>query len=240
MEAILMLRIYAMYGATRTIGGLCAILFLGEMASFIILFSVRRKGDIFSENNPAPGVFICVAGGPDDGPHFIAAYQWMILIGIEAVLVALAVYKRWENRGLYNGGLMKVLTTGSMVYFVVILIVYAVNQAIWLMDNVRTFRPFYKWCSWNTMPYMPQNVLNETGSCLAHAIAPVLANRLMVAVRKHYYRQHGQQSVHTVLGVHFALGATSLTQIDTPHETDMDAGGEGRADINHAFETVDF
>ncbi|KAJ3536685.1 hypothetical protein NM688_g6805 [Phlebia brevispora] len=199
VHAILMLRIYAMYHSSRIIASLCMILLLVEMASFIVFFGIRRKGEIYSTNNPAPGVYICAAGDLK-GAHWIA-YQFTVLIGIESILVALAAYKRWVHRGRYGGSIMKALTTGSMIYFAIILAVLAVNQIIWLMNLV---------------------VLDEASACVTHAISPVLANRLMVAVCKHCHRHDDEESTHDASGVRFTPGATTVTAVEQRSDTGFD------------------
>ncbi|KAJ3554874.1 hypothetical protein NM688_g2882 [Phlebia brevispora] len=172
VHMILLLRISAMYGGTRTVLCICTALFLLETGCLLFL-SLGHMEEILVVNEPAPAVYICADGDPREGKPWVA-YQWMVVLGMEFILVALAIYKRLTYRGRYGGSFMRALANGSIVYFTVILVILASNQVFWFLNNY---------------------TLNEVATPFAFTIPNVLANRLMVMIRKHYYTQTHENSV---------------------------------------------
>ena len=97
------------------------------------VITARLKFSLQATNNPAPGVFICADGDPP-GEHWIA-YYWTAVLSIEFVLLLLSLYKAWVYRNAGNG-LMRSLTKGSVIYFVLIWWIYLGNQILWIRNRV--------------------------------------------------------------------------------------------------------
>ncbi|KAI0341100.1 hypothetical protein BDW22DRAFT_1485579 [Trametopsis cervina] len=178
---ILELRIYAMYGSTRLMLGVCLCLAVMEAIVFGILFGIQNP-DLVGTNNPSPGLFLCADGDPPHG-HWIT-YYWMSILIIESILLGLSVYKGWQTHqsGL-GGGLMGVLTRDSIFYYLVIFLVYGMNMIFWFL-NILT--------------------LDEFGTGFAFTISSVLANRLLISVRERYYMARSElEDFNTFTSMHF-------------------------------------
>ena len=130
-----MLRIYAMYGRTRTIAAVGIILAIAEAIFAGVVVGIPRPGSIgtffvaifrpaysplsahIDTNNPAPGVYICADGDPPHDHRF--AYTWTIVLVGESVFVVLSLYKGWQDwRTGYGSSVLRILTRESVFYFI--------------------------------------------------------------------------------------------------------------------------
>ncbi|KAF8525871.1 hypothetical protein BU17DRAFT_62430 [Hysterangium stoloniferum] len=86
-------------------------------------------------SEPGPGFFVCDLVPP----RYFAAY-WLPILAFESTLVVLTVAKGWKsmrsNRisimsGMSGRELLDILVRDSVIYFVLITVVYAANAAVW-------------------------------------------------------------------------------------------------------------
>ena len=121
-------------------------------------------------NNPAPGVFICADGDPP-GEHWIA-YYWTAVLSIEFVLLLLSLYKAWVYRNAGNG-LMRSLTKGSVIYFVLIWWIYLGNQILWIRNRVSQDTVFVRRILITSRPYLlAHSERGRNGICPCHLQRP--------------------------------------------------------------------
>ncbi|EPQ51358.1 hypothetical protein GLOTRDRAFT_133227 [Gloeophyllum trabeum ATCC 11539] len=165
------MRVHAMYGNSRTILTLFVIMTVGEVSFWIVFLALggydgmtARYGNA-GTNNPSPGLYFC-ADGDFAHKHWYAYFDTPILI-IEITLVVLALYKAWQqHRGGNPNRLMMMLARESILYFVVVCAIYAVDQVLNFMNRM---------------------TLDELVNGYRNAIPVILANRLMISVRVAYY-----------------------------------------------------
>lgn len=189
-----------MYGSSKRILALLAVLFTTEITMMGVIFGVPKAGEVgqnrnciifyrgpnlnyffIGTNNPAPGLLLCADADPPH-MHWIAFY-WTATLIIESFLLCLALRKAYANvRTGAGGSLMRVLTRDSVLYFFFIFWIYAGNQVLWLRNDI---------------------TMNELGTGFSFCISAMLANRLMVEVRTRYYRplEHGTGASDVVSGV---------------------------------------
>lgn len=166
-QAVMILRIFAMYGNNQFVLTLFGLLTTGEMAFWIVVVTRRiRKGyDGSSTNNPEPGVFIC-ANSDFPHEHWGMFFDTSVII-VESILLSLALYKLWSQRreATPNRLLMR-LTAESILYFIVVFGVYMIDQGLWIVNHL---------------------TLDELITGFRNTLPPILVNRLMISVRSAYY-----------------------------------------------------
>lgn len=137
--ATLALRVYAMYGNTRTLLVLCSGLLINEVIVVAIIWGYPHGGlkvpgkrlgghcrhvlsvtEIFllasQLSTPAPGVHICVESDPR-GKHWIS-YYWTAILVVESTLLSLSLYKGWQNfRSKYTTRALRLMTRDSILFF---------------------------------------------------------------------------------------------------------------------------
>lgn len=208
---ILELRIYAMYNSQWWIFWLCCFLTASEATVYGVIFGLNRPG-LVSTNNPSLGLYICADGDPPNA-HWITWF-WLTIICIESVLLCLSLYKGWVSyRAGFGGGLMMALTRDSVLYFIVIFLIYVANMSLWFVNIV---------------------TLDEFGTGFSFTISAVLANRLLISVREKYYEAHSElRSWDTYSSMHFRGQPGVPTEVtDAPEgSTTWAIGTRSRWDI---------
>jgi len=185
---ILELRLYAMYGSSKRILMLFLLLTSCEVTVMGVVFGTPKPG-LIGTNNPKNGLFLCADGDPVNA-HWIT-YYWTAILIIESILLSLSLYKAYlHHKTGAGGGLMKVLTRDSVLYFIFIFWIYLANQIIWLVNDL---------------------TLNEIGTGFSFCVSAILANRLMIAVRSNYYA-----ALEKPYGLPTTTGAPTLDFRTTP------------------------
>ncbi|KAI0319539.1 hypothetical protein OF83DRAFT_1170091 [Amylostereum chailletii] len=180
---VLVLRLYAMYRNSRVIVALLIFVVIGESVVLGVLFGVPSGfGTIISlfpnvhgydynvyagGNSPANGVFIC-ADYDDPGKPWVVFYYTAILV-TESIFFSLSIYSAWTHRKTaLKNGIFRVLTKDSVYYFGFLFWIYLGNQVIWIYN-------------------IP--ALNELGTGFGFSLSAIFANRLMISLRRAYYKR---------------------------------------------------
>ena len=82
--------------------------------------------------------------------------------------------------------MIKALTKDSVKYFVAIFCIYAINQAIWLVNDVSCL--IFVTLLTHYLKISRQITLNEVLTGFGFVISAIMANRLMINVRESYYQ----------------------------------------------------
>ncbi|KAF9260597.1 hypothetical protein L218DRAFT_989505 [Marasmius fiardii PR-910] len=169
---ILQLRLSAMYGNSWKIVTLCVLLTIGEALTMGIVFGIPND-KLISTHEPAPGVYICADGDPRDGSRWLV-YYWMSILVIDTILLSLALFQAWRFRPLTGDGsaLMMALTKDSVTYYLIIFWVYLANLTVWIINHI---------------------TLNELLTSFSFVISSILANRLLISVRKEHLCSDSQE-----------------------------------------------
>ncbi|KIJ40819.1 hypothetical protein M422DRAFT_256253 [Sphaerobolus stellatus SS14] len=178
IHLILQLRIWAMWGSTKTV----LIAMVREMPSdskgnssvlqvLLALFEALALGvslgapkeKLIVTSQPFPGVFICTDIIPPNSPRWPVFYYAVILI-TEMVLLCMALYKARLYRvgPLGRRGLLQELVRHSVFYFMAIFWIYAVNLGIWVVNR---------------------STLNELATSFSLVLPLILANRLLITTK---------------------------------------------------------
>ncbi|KAI0337976.1 hypothetical protein BDW22DRAFT_1348832 [Trametopsis cervina] len=211
---VLELRLYAMYRGIRWATLILFSLPFLEALAVGLLFGLPNRA--WGGNEAAPGIGMC-ADGDIKGSRFEVYYPMTTLI-IEVTLLGMSLWQAWVHRGdnMNGGRLIRMLTRGSVFYFICLFWVYLMVQIFWIL-NIYT--------------------LNELSTGFEFAFSAIFANRLMIDLRKMYYRpQHrapGKSATTTAFEVstfRAVPGATAGTQTTTgsgtgTEMTEMSEGG---------------
>ncbi|ETW76156.1 hypothetical protein HETIRDRAFT_66494 [Heterobasidion irregulare TC 32-1] len=168
------MRLYAMWKNNKYIVALLISLIAVESTVIGVVFGMTTK--TVATNNPAQGVFIC-ADGDKPGRPWATFYYTSILV-TELAFLGLSLLRAWYDHRFGTGGrLMRILTRDSVYYFAVIFWIYLANQIIWCI-NILT--------------------LNEVATGFSFSVSTILANRLMISIRKLYYTKIEGSALHSI------------------------------------------
>ncbi|KAJ7839253.1 hypothetical protein B0H14DRAFT_1075508 [Mycena olivaceomarginata] len=135
VELVLALRVYALYGCSKTIGAFLLLLiagFLGVMIAVPILaFDYTRF-----PSWPSPCIIVEVTGKPSiAGPKFIIAF-YASPMGFDIVMTTLTVYKVIDhNRHGESSSLMNRMVRDGIFYFVAITSLNLLNVIFFIQPN---------------------------------------------------------------------------------------------------------
>ncbi|KIL57904.1 hypothetical protein M378DRAFT_358522 [Amanita muscaria Koide BX008] len=175
-HVLLELRLWAMYGSTRKVLLLFALLTIGEALSMGLVLGIPNP-NLIGTNEPFPGVFICADSDPNNGSHWVV-YYWVAICAIELILLSLALRKAWEHREASGSIIMKRLTAESAIYFIAyvrysvtgpfrlmfcrIFWIYIANMILWIINRI---------------------TLDEFGTAFSFVLPSIFANRLLISAR---------------------------------------------------------
>ncbi|KAM6488948.1 hypothetical protein JOM56_015584, partial [Amanita muscaria] len=159
-HVLLELRLWAMYGSTRKVLLLFALLTIGEALSMGLVLGIPNP-NLIGTNEPFPGVFICADSDPNNGSHWVV-YYWVAICSIELILLSLALRKAWEHREASGSIIMKRLTAESAIYFIAIFWIYIANMILWIINRI---------------------TLDEFGTAFSFVLPSIFANRLLISAR---------------------------------------------------------
>jgi len=190
-HVILYTRLYAMYRCLKRVLVFLASMFCLEVVALGVIVGMPPPSAV-GTNNYSPGLFICADG---DAPHqHWIAYYWTCALCVDIILLLMAMYKAWAYRKCPNKyNLMRVLAWDSIIYFVVIFVLYTTNQVIWLRNTI---------------------TLNEVATGFSFSISAVMANRLMLSVRSRYYSSLTLIDPDLFTTVYTAERLTNLTVLE--------------------------
>jgi len=204
------LRLYAMYGRKKKILAVLVSLISAEAIVMGVLFGMTRT-NLIATNNPAEGVWICADGDPLNGTHWIMFY-WVALLFLESCLLSLALYQAWMHRNNVNsGGLLRAFSRDSVLYFIMIFWVYLANLVFWARNRV---------------------TLDEVGTSYSLVISIILANRLMIGVRKTYYQSEATMADGTTTVAFNTISLNSDYRYALESETAIEMDG---FDARHGY-----
>jgi len=195
-----------MYGNSKKVLALLVLLLIADATAMGVLFGIPNQ-QLIGTNEPFSGLYICAEGDPEDGSHWVA-YYWMSLLIVESIYLSLALYKAWTYRNSGMGSsLMRSLTRGSVMYFILIFGIYLANLILWIKNRL---------------------TLNELGTGYSFVISSILANRLLITIRVNYYtnlKDDERRPPHS--SIDFASSDMSNTATRTQF-TSMQGTSEGR------------
>ncbi|KAJ8087579.1 hypothetical protein PM082_006411 [Marasmius tenuissimus] len=151
-------------------------------------------------NEPLPGLYICADAEPSDGSRWLV-YYWMSILITDILLLSLALVQAWRHRpstGL-GSALMVTLTRDSVVYFFVICTVYLASLVVWIFNRV---------------------TLNELLTSFSFVVSSILANRLLISLRREGFRCQPDAEIHSYMpSIRCAESLELTTILDTTPAT---------------------
>ncbi|KAJ7773862.1 hypothetical protein B0H16DRAFT_1684836 [Mycena metata] len=192
-QAILQLRIYALYEASPRIGALLLVAFTSEVLVAIVVFSIASvKTKTVAGSVPGTNLVRCnVTATPD-----WLWVHWLALTAFEFLLCGLAAYKGYQRlRSIRGRNLFEILVRDSVMYYMLVQIIYASNLI-----------------SWAKVPTANLDAVNG----FAVAFPVVLTSRMVINIRR---LLPTPEIPFAVSLLDFSLGQTSLASpptLETP------------------------
>jgi len=164
IEAILVMRTFALFGKSKSVGIGLGTLAVVTILSEAVLLAIQYKPVSFAKNPFA--IFGCYAEtqGCTTGPCLVAGKLfWLPLVVCDASVCCLTLYRLYQHmRKPYPPALITLMLRDAIIYFVLILGINLANLIIW-----------------NTAPLTRINLLPE----ITKSLVSVLCSRLLLNIR---------------------------------------------------------
>ncbi|THH18844.1 hypothetical protein EW146_g2207 [Bondarzewia mesenterica] len=191
---ILIIRVWGIYERSRWILIVSAVFGTAAHASSAVIMGISLNySPIISQ--PAPGFVVCSI----TTPSYFAAY-WIPVLAFDSTLFALMLWKGWQNlrkdkitmvSGTSGRQLANLLVRDSIMYYLFINAVYAMDAAMWYWADVR--------CSFQSDTELLMNVdtqptLIEAAAVYGLYLPSVMAGKLLLNIRDELHNEDAERT----------------------------------------------
>ncbi|KDQ53610.1 hypothetical protein JAAARDRAFT_209953 [Jaapia argillacea MUCL 33604] len=211
LQAIMQLRIYALYNRSKPVTMFMAVCFLTQIIAMATVLGTASPG-LKTLNEPIPQIKSCVV---INVPRYYFSY-WIFIIVYDAVLLCLSAYQGLRDyarrRAMGKGtgsSLIGVLLRDSFLYYFVVLVLYIADAITWLRD--------------------PSKLEIPEGLTLAMSV--ILGSRLVLNLRRAYYAPISEElgGADEVS----ALRAVDFEEVGVTSSNSSGGGDEERQESDH-------